>query len=46
MKPRYCPLCASDKLVARHMIGSVWEVMCESCGKPCVISVNDQQKQR
>lgn len=42
--PRFCPLCGAGVEVVRHVVSNVFEMMCERCGFPNVVMVNDCEK--
>ena len=42
--PKFCPNCGASVTVVRHITGTMYEVMCQSCDQPAVISVNDSVK--
>lgn len=39
--PEYCPGCGSRVEVVRHIVSNMFELMCEACGEPCIVMVND-----
>jgi len=45
-KPTHCPLCGGLVEAVRNISGHIWEMLCESCGVPCVVMVNDFEKVR
>lgn len=41
--PTYCVECGAITLVVRHLIATMFEALCESCGQTFVVSMRDSQ---
>ena len=44
--PIFCPFCSSTRIVVRHVMGNMFEIMCQSdeCERSAVVMADDHVK--